>query len=85
MKHGLPICASLLAALPAAGQGFSNQGAAISILAGTQLTVAGNVVVGSGGTVDNAGTLALTGNWNNSSGADGLTPGTVQLTGPATQ
>ncbi|TGE20742.1 T9SS type A sorting domain-containing protein [Hymenobacter aquaticus] len=87
MKHALPFCGMLLAAVPAVGQGLSNQGAVISIQSGGQLSVIGDVVVNSGGTIDNAGTLSLTGNWTNNTTGGVLSPatGTVQLLGTATQ
>ncbi|WBA41132.1 T9SS type A sorting domain-containing protein [Hymenobacter canadensis] len=77
----------LLTTLPAAGQGLSNQGALISIQPGVQVSVVGDISIGSSGTIDNAGTLTLTGNWTNNAGSGVLTPGTgtVQLTGTATQ
>ena len=87
MKHALPTWGLLLAGLPVAGQGLSNQGVLIAIKAGTQVAVVGDVSIGGSGTIDNAGTLSLTGNWNNSAGSGVLTPGTgtVQLKGAAAQ
>lgn len=88
MKHFVPFCGLALATLPALGQtGLSNQGALISIQAGAQVAVVGDVSIGTGGTIDNAGTLSLTGNWTNGAGSGVLTPatGTVQLLGTAAQ
>lgn len=87
MKHSLLICGALAAAAPAVGQGLANQGAVLSIQAGAQVSVVGDVTVSSGGTIDNAGTLSLTGNWSNTTSGGVLTPatGTVRLTGTATQ
>lgn len=88
MKHFVPLCGLALSTLPALGQtALSNQGAVISIQAGTQVAVQGDVSIGSGGTIDNAGTLSLTGNWANNTSGGVLTPGTgtVQLNGPAAQ
>ncbi|PJJ52877.1 T9SS type A sorting domain-containing protein [Hymenobacter chitinivorans] len=88
MKHSLPLGSLfLLTALPTLGQGLSNQGAVISIQSGAQLAVVGDVTVSNGGTIDNAGTLSLTGNWTNNTTGGVLTPatGTVQLVGTTTQ
>lgn len=88
MKHFLPIGGlALLATLPAAGQGLSNQGAVLSIQAGAQMSIVGDVSVSSGGTIDNAGTLSFTGNWTNNAASGVLTPatGTVRLAGSSPQ
>ncbi|TGE26657.1 T9SS type A sorting domain-containing protein [Hymenobacter metallicola] len=87
MKQALPICGLLLAAVPALGQGLSNQGAVITIQSGAELSVVGDVSVSGTGIIDNAGTLSLTGNWDNSTSAGVLTPatGTVKLNGSAAQ
>jgi hypothetical protein len=88
MKHFVPFCGLAMATLPALGQtALSNQGALIAIQAGAQVAVVGDVSIGPGGTIDNAGTLSLTGNWANSAGSGVLTPatGTVQLLGTASQ
>lgn len=77
----------MMAATPVVGQGLSNQGAILSIQAGAQVSVIGDVTVSSGGTIDNAGTLSLTGNWSNVTTGGVLTPttGTVRFTGTAAQ
>ncbi|RSK46647.1 T9SS type A sorting domain-containing protein [Hymenobacter perfusus] len=87
MKHSLLICGALVAAAPVVGQGLSNQGAILSIQSGAQVSVVGDVTVSSGGTIDNAGTLSLTGNWTNATTGGVLTPatGTVRLTGTTAQ
>ncbi|TGE14472.1 T9SS type A sorting domain-containing protein [Hymenobacter elongatus] len=87
MKHGLLLGGILLVILPAAGQGLSSQGAVISIQSGAQVSVVGDVLISGSGTIDNAGTLRLTGNWTNNAGSGVLTPatGTVQLAGTSTQ
>jgi hypothetical protein len=88
MQHFVPLCGLALITLPVLGQtALSNQGAVISIQAGTQVAVQGDVSIGAGGTIDNAGTLSLTGHWANNTSGGVLTPatGTVQLNGPAAQ
>lgn len=77
----------LLATLPAVSQRLSNNGALISIEPGAQVAVSDDVRITNSGTIDNAGTLTLTGNWNNSAGSGVLTPGTgtVQLIGSSAQ
>lgn len=88
MKHFLPIGSLfLLATGPVVGQGLANQGAVIAVQAGAQLSVIGDVTISGSGSIDNAGTLSLTGNWTNNTASGVLTPatGTVQLVGPAAQ
>ena len=87
MKHALPFCGLLLAGLPVVGQSLSNQGAVIGIQAGTQVAVVGDVRISGNGTINNAGTLSLTGNWTNNASGGVLTAatGTVQLSGTAAQ
>ncbi|MVN75663.1 T9SS type A sorting domain-containing protein [Hymenobacter sp. HMF4947] len=88
MKHFVPLCGLALSTLPALGQtALSNQGAVISIQSGAQVAVVGDISIGTGGTIDNAGTLTFTGNWDNSAGSGVLTPGTgtVLLLGTAQQ
>ncbi|MCA8832983.1 T9SS type A sorting domain-containing protein [Hymenobacter pini] len=87
MKQLLLIGGVLATAAPALGQGLTNQGAVLTIQAGAQVSVVGDVTVSSGGTIDNAGTLSLTGNWSNATTGGVLTPatGTVKLNGTAAQ
>ncbi|SDY20670.1 hypothetical protein [Hymenobacter psychrophilus] len=88
MKYFSPIGSLLLlAAGPVVGQGLSNQGTVMVIQPGAQLSVMGDVTISGNGSIDNAGTLSLTGNWTNSTAGGVLTPttGTVQLVGAAAQ
>ncbi|WP_139925096.1 T9SS type A sorting domain-containing protein [Hymenobacter sp. DG01] len=88
MKHFLPIGGLLLLfALPGASQGLTNQGAVIAIQAGAQVAVVGDVSISGSGTINNAGTLSLTGNWENNAARPALSAatGTVQLVGTADQ
>lgn len=87
MKQALLIVVLSGAALPLLGQGLINQGAVITIQAGAQVSVVGDVRISTSGTIDNAGTLSLTGNWENNASNTALSAatGTVQLVGTTEQ
>lgn len=55
----------------------------VTILSGTQVTVKGDILVNNGTSINNTGTIDLTGNWNNNSSATvfGNSKGTVILNG----
>ena len=77
--------AILLAPCICAAQLFTDDGVAITVQTGAQLTVKGDVLVTSGATFTNAGTIDLTGDITNNSGT-GLftaTPGLVVMNGTA--
>ena len=65
------------------GQVLTNSGSMITVQIGAQLTVQGEVLNTTGGTVGNSGTIDLGGHWTNDSGNDcfGSSEGTVILNG----
>lgn len=78
----LLLCAS---ALTLRAQLLTNDGAAITVQAGAQLTVQGDVTNMVGATIDNDGLIDLSGDFTNNSGGDlfGTSVGTVILNGGA--
>ncbi len=79
------IPAILLAPLVCSAQLFTDDGVAISVQTGVQLTVKGDLLVTSGATFTNAGTIDLTGDITNNSGTAlfTATPGLVVMNGTA--
>ena len=67
----------------ASAQLLTNEGAAITVQSGAQLTVQGEVLNEAGGAIGNSGTIDLSGHWTNNSGNDcfGASEGTVILNG----
>lgn len=75
--------APAFASLHAHAQLLTNGSASITVQSGVQLTVKGDVLNAAAGTVDNSGTIDLSGDWTNNAGNDcfGTSEGTVILNG----
>lgn len=67
---------------------FTATGATITIAGGAEVTVEGDVLLNTGATFDNEGSLRVEGDWTNNSGGSGVLPtgaGSVLLHGAAAQ
>ena len=75
------IFAAFIFALSAQAQLLTAQGVGIAVNNGAQLTVQGDVLATSGASIDNTGTIDLTGDFTNNSANDlfGSSQGTVLL------
>ncbi|MBK8499027.1 MAG: T9SS type A sorting domain-containing protein [Flavobacteriales bacterium] len=82
MKH-VVLIGSFAFVVGAQAQLLTNNGAAITVLSGAQVTVKGDVLNAAGATIANNGTIDLSGDFTNNSGNDlfGSSQGTVLLNG----
>lgn len=85
MKRQVIIAFLMLPGSASFGQLLTNDNVAITVTGGAQLTAKGDVLNKTGTTINNNGTIDLTGNWVNNSGNNcfGTSQGTVILNGAA--
>ncbi len=82
---GIAICAWCTTS---SAQLFTATGTTVTIASGVVVTVEGDVLLGTGGTFDNEGSLRVEGDWTNNSVGSGVLPtstGSVLLNGSAVQ
>lgn len=79
----LTVALNILFIYAAFSQLVTNNNIGITLISGTQVTVKGDIQNNPGTTINNSGTIDMTGNWINNSGSDcfGLSQGTVILNG----
>lgn len=83
LRMSFVVCSFLFSFDQCVGQLMTANNVQITILSGTQVTVKGDILINNGTTINNTGTIDLTGNWVNNSSATvfGNSKGTVVMNG----